>query len=115
MVEVDVTEWGEIDPKTNQPKPTKVFVREMTGRERDEFEASMIAGRGKKQKLNIGDLRARMAVLVCCNDKGELIFKPEDVQWLTNKSVRPLTRIYNAAKELNDLSDEDEEELIKNS
>ncbi len=55
-----------------------------------------------------------MAVLVCCDENGNRIFEPADVEWLTHKSVRPLTRIYNAAKELNDISDEDEEELLKN-
>ncbi|MDR0609276.1 MAG: hypothetical protein LBG58_04140 [Planctomycetaceae bacterium] len=55
-----------------------------------------------------------MAVLVCCDENRRPIFQPSDVEWLTKKSSRPLTRIYNAAKELNDLSDEDEEELLKN-
>ncbi len=55
-----------------------------------------------------------MAVLVCCDEKGTRLFQPEDVEWLTNKSVRPLSRIYNVAKKLNDLSNEDEKELLKN-
>ncbi len=115
MVEVDVTEWGPLDPETGKPQTTTVFVREMTGREKDNFEAGLISVNGRKQKMNLADVRARLAILVCCDENGSLIFKPEDVEWLTKKSVRPLSRIYNAAKDLNDLSDEDEEELLKNS
>ncbi len=115
MVEVDVTEWGPLDPETGQPQTTTVFVREMTGREKDNFEAGLISVNGRKQKMNLADVRARLAILVCCDENGNLIFKPEDVEWLTKKSVRPLSRIYNATKDLNDLSDEDEEELLKNS
>jgi hypothetical protein len=114
MVEVDVTEWGVIDSVTGQPQKSTVFVRELSGREKDAFESGLITIKGRKQKINLDDMRARMAVLVCCDENHNPIFKPEDVEWLTKKSSRPLTRIYNAAKELNDLSDEDEEELLKN-
>jgi hypothetical protein len=113
-VEVDVSEWGKIDPETGKPEKTTVFVRELSGREKDAFEAGLFSLKGRKQKVNLDDVRARMAVLVCCDEQGKNIFQPEDVEWLTKKSVRPLTRIYNAAKELNDLDDEDEEELLKN-
>ncbi len=112
-VQVDVTEWGPIGDD-GTPIPTFVFVRELSGREKDEFEAGLVTIKGRKQKMNLDDLRARMAVLVCCDENSNRIFEPADVEWLTHKSVRPLTRIYNAAKELNDMSDEDEEELLKN-
>jgi hypothetical protein len=114
MVEVDVTEWGEINPETGKPQKSSVFVRELSGREKDNFESGLVEIKGRKQKLKLEDLRARMAVAVCCDENRNPIFKSEDVEWLTQKSSRPLTRIYNAAKEINDLSEEDEEELLKN-
>jgi hypothetical protein len=113
-VEVDVTEWGAIDSATGKPAKTIVYVRELSGREKDTFEAGLVSLKGRKHKINLDDIRARMAVLVCCDADGKAIFTPDDVEWLTQRSVRPLTRIYNAAKELNDLSEEDEEELLKN-
>jgi hypothetical protein len=60
------------------------------------------------------DLRARLAVIVCVDENGKQIFTDRDVEWLTQLPARPLTRINNAAKELNEISDEDEEELTKN-
>jgi hypothetical protein len=86
----------------------------LSGREKDAFESGLITIKGRKQKINLDDIRARMTVLVFCDEKQKPIFNPEDVSWLTKKLSRPLTRIYNAAKEFNDLSDEDEEELLKN-
>ena len=114
MIEVDVSEWGPINGETGKPDPTTVFVRELSGKEKDAFEAGMVSIKGRKQKANLEDLRARLAVLVCCDEHRNPIFGPEDIAWLTTRSVRPLQRILNAAKELNDISDEDEEELIKN-
>ncbi|GHT28044.1 hypothetical protein FACS18942_08090 [Planctomycetales bacterium] len=115
VVEVDVTEWGEVNPETGEPEKTTVFVRELSAGEKDWFEASMLAERRGKTKMNLFDMRARMAVLVCCDANRNAIFDANDVEWLTKKSVRPLTRIYNAAKELNEITDEDEEEMLKNA
>ncbi|MDR1181122.1 MAG: hypothetical protein LBL13_04005 [Bacteroidales bacterium] len=114
MVEVDVTEWGAIDSETGKPEKTTVFVRELTAREKDDFEASLVQQRGRKQVTNLVDMRARMAVLVCCDESRLPIFRKEDVEWLTKKSSRPLTRIYKAATELNDLDSEGDIETLKN-
>jgi hypothetical protein len=113
-IQVDVTEWGEVDPETGKQKETFVYVRELSAREKDQFEAGLVSLRGTKHKLNLDNLRARMAVLVCCDAESKAIFSQDDVGWLTDRGCRPLTRIYNAAKRLNELSDEDEEELLKN-
>jgi hypothetical protein len=113
-VEVDVTEWGEIDPATGKREKTTVFVRELSAREKDRFEASLIAGKGKKRDIAFQDMRAKMAVLACCDADGKAIFQPEDVAWLTQKPVKPLSRIYDAVVQLNGYTEEDEEELLKN-
>jgi hypothetical protein len=89
-------------------------VRELSAREKDAFENSLVNRKGQKSKMNLEDFRARIAVLVCCDEKQNPIFEQHDIEWLSKKSVRPLSRIAAAAKELNDLTDEDEEELLKN-
>ncbi|MDR2757617.1 MAG: hypothetical protein LBC20_18155 [Planctomycetaceae bacterium] len=111
---VDVTEWGTIDPETGKPEPTYVYVRELSAKEKDAFETSLVSGTGKKQKINLENFRARLAVLVCCDENRLPIFRSEDVERLTQKPVKVLSRIAEVAKRLNDLSDEDEEELLKN-
>jgi hypothetical protein len=115
-VEVDVTtEWGATDPDTGEPIPTSVFVKEMSARERETFEASLFTGRGKKKELNLIDGLAKYVIATACDVDGNLIFQPEDVKWLTTKPVRLLKRIKDAAEELNyGKTDEDEEDTLKN-
>jgi hypothetical protein len=121
MVEVDVTEWGEIDSGTGERKRTTVFVREMTAKQRGEIELGRLNKKGKPDIDKIHDrsrnFRAIVAVATCCDANGNLIFQPEDVQWLTEKPLKVLDRICKAALKINGLSDddvEDEEEQVKN-
>ena len=113
-VEVDVTEWGEIDPETGKPIPTSVFVREMTAAQRDRYESSMFTGKAGKKDLNLIDGRTKMVIATACDADGNLIFQPEDLEWLREKPVRFLNRIFEAAQKLNGFTDEDEEEILGN-
>ena len=98
IVEVDVSEWGNIDPETGKPERTTVFVREMSAWERDGWESSLTYEKKGKRKFNFINARARLAVIVCCDENRQPVFRPEDADWLGRKSVRPLERIFKAAK-----------------
>lgn len=99
-----------------------VYVRQMTGRERDNFEQSLI-----KEKKNakgeivsydraLGDFRAKLAVVTCCDEEGKALFLPDDYSLLSqNMSAKRLELIVNAAQKLNAISEEDKEALVKNS
>jgi hypothetical protein len=108
MVEVDVSEWDDSAERTT------VFVREMSARERDDYEASLVTGKGKKTEVNFKDMRAKLAAATCCDADGTLIFRPEDVEWLSAKPVKVLNRICDAARKLNGLNEDDEEDTVKN-
>jgi translation initiation factor 2 beta subunit (eIF-2beta)/eIF-5 len=115
MVEVNVDEWGEINPETGKPTPTSVFVREMSARERDDWEESNVLRKGKKTETNFRNMRARLAIATCCDADGNLIFKPEDVDFLSAKPVKVLERICKAALKINGITtEEEEEELVGN-
>lgn len=94
-----------------------VFVRQMTGRERDQWEASLLVKKRDKKgnisyEQNIADFRAKLAVHTVCDENGELIFKPEDYNALSeNMSAKKLEQIVNVAQKLNLISDEDRENL----
>jgi len=100
-----------------------VFVREMTGRERDQFERSLYevkedtksTGRFKYER-RLEDFRAKIAVNTLCDEKGDLLLQPEDYAQLS-KSMKAskLDKIANAAQELNRITPEDKEFLVKNS
>jgi hypothetical protein len=116
IVEVDVSELGSINPETGERERTTVFVREMSARQRDGYEATLFSKKGKTMEPNLKDIRAKLAVATCCDADGNLIFCPEDVEYLSQQSVKALDRICEAARKLNGLNDDgvDEEELVKN-
>jgi len=97
---VEVPEWG-----------GDVYVRTLTGTERDAFEQSMVH---KKNKTNLANVRARFAVLTVCDDSGQRLFTDEDAKELGTKSAAALDRVFEVAQRLNGFSKEDAEDLAGN-
>jgi hypothetical protein len=100
--EVSVPEWG-----------GNVFVKGMTGSERDKFEGSIVEFRGKSQRTNFNNVRARLASLTICDKSRVRMFTEADVQALGEKSAGALQRIFEVARRLSGLSQADVEELTK--
>lgn len=98
--EVTVKEWG-----------GSVFVRSMTGSERDAWEQSIIAG----AERNLDNIRARLVVLTAVDAEGRRIFENDDADALGKKSAKALDRLFAAASRLNGLGRADIEELAGNS
>lgn len=105
--------------KVDLGKGDYVFVRQMTGRERDKFEQSLIrenknAEGGFEKALD--DFRAKLAVCTICDEQGNLILTTADAPTLSQcMSAARLEKIVNKAQELNRISEEDKENLAKNS
>jgi hypothetical protein len=95
--EINVPEWG-----------GRVYVRTMSGSERDSFEERTLSQPYK-------DLRARLAVATVCDRDGVLLFGDDDVSALTKKSSKALDRVFAVATRLSGLSRDDIEDLKKNS
>jgi hypothetical protein len=100
---------------------TVVYVRQMTGHERDGFEQSML----RKKRDNKGniiaveqateDFRAKLAVQTVCDSEGVLLFKRDDYLVLsTNISAAKLEKIIDVAQSINGIGEKDKEEIIKN-
>jgi len=106
---VDVPEWSPNGSKDD----AFVFVRNMTGHERDAFEKTIFTQRGKKQILNMENFRAKLFVHSVCDDKGELLFTDSDVKDLSGKSAAPLQRVFDVASRLSGISSRDVEELTE--
>jgi hypothetical protein len=90
---------------------TEVFVREMSGAERDAYEAALY--RDKEESLT--NARAKLAVRCVCDENGSLIFNESDIAALGEQSARALERVGRAAQRLNGLSDQVLEEAVGNS
>ncbi len=94
--EIQVPEWG-----------GSIFIRTLTGTERDNFEISV-------SNNNLKNVRARMAVLCIVDEAGERLFEDKDAVELGKKSSAALSKIFDEAAEMNGLTEEHVKELEKN-
>jgi hypothetical protein len=99
-VEVEVPEWH-----------GTVMIRGLTGRERDDFEASMMERRGKHMVPNVANVRAKLIVKCVIDESGKRVFTDQDANEMGEHSAAAVNRIYEAASKLSGLTDEDVEEL----
>ncbi|MFA5526553.1 MAG: hypothetical protein WC992_07005 [Acholeplasmataceae bacterium] len=108
--------------KVDLGKGDYVFVRQMTGRERDSFERTLVEigdvkDDGTKPEViqRNEDFRAKLAAHTVCDDKGNLILKAGDYEVLSqNISAKRLEKIITVAQQLNRITAEDKENLVKN-
>ncbi len=101
---VDVPEWS-----------GQVTVRTLAAYEKDEWEESLTETKGRKVKLDMGNLRAKLCALCIIDDKGARIFNDKDIESLGKKSAKVISRIYDVAADLNGIGEQDAADLIKNS
>jgi hypothetical protein len=98
---IDVPEWGGF-----------VYVRIMSGKERDRWELLVSKSVDKPQTANI---RASLCAMTICDEKGKRVFTDNQIESLGAKSSTALDRVFSVSKTINRLSDDDLEELEKNS
>jgi hypothetical protein len=91
-----------------------IYVRGLSARERDAFEASCMAGRGKARGLNMENVRARLLVRAICTETGERLFGDHDAEALGNVPAAVVDRLFTLAQQLSGLSPTDVEELAGN-
>ncbi len=99
-----------------------VCVRQMTGRERDQFEQSMLKPIKDQQgnivdyERQLEDFRAKLAACTICDEEGKLLLHFNDYLKLSQQmSAKKLEKIVNTSQELNRITDEDKEAMVKNS
>ena len=103
--EVPVPEWG-----------GKVMVRSLSGTERDRIEATIVQATGRKQSMNLQNVRAKfIAWSIVDPETHRRLFTDSDIAQLGEKSAAALQRVFNVVQRLAGLSEEDLEEMTKNS
>ena len=107
--DVPVPEWSPNNPDK------KVRVRALTGTDRDAFETSLLVGAGKNQRISTLNIRAKLAALSIVDAENNPIFNLNDIETLGRKSSAALDRVFAVAQRLSKITDEDVEELAKNS
>ena len=110
---VEVPEWG-----------GAVYVRTMTAADRDVWELqtgehrqAMVDEHGEDAPAHVlmQNLRARYVVFCACDASGAPLFTADDVEALGAKASGPVSRIFQVAKDLNGLGDDDVDELAGKS
>ncbi len=90
-----------------------VWVRGMTGAERDEFERSNYRTKRGRVEPQLENVRARLAVRCLVDDDGVRLFGNEEAQALGQLRADTLSKIYGVAQRLSNVTDEDLDELKK--
>lgn len=92
-----------------------VLLRGLTGRERDAFEASLMAAANapKGADKRLADVRARLIVASVIDEAGALVFGPSDVEMVSAWPASLLHRLFESVKRLSGMSDEDISEMGK--
>lgn len=100
---VDVPEWG-----------GKIYVRRLTGRERDEFEQLMQDRRQGRNALKVQGVIAKTVVLAACTAGGTKLFQGKDAEGkLNEKACAPLMRIFDAAMSISGMKEDDIENIVE--
>lgn len=101
--EIEVPEWG-----------GSVRVRGMSGADRDAYEASIVEQRGNDRKINLANARAKLVARCLVDEDNRLMFSSDDVRALGRKSARALERVFDKARELSGMSEDDVDKLTEN-
>lgn len=101
---VAVPEWG-----------GDVYVKSLTGAERDWLEMSTYEEKkGKDKNINMKNFRAKLVSLSVCDEHKQRLFDEKDIDVLTAKSAAALQRIFEVAQRLSGFTNADADELSKN-
>jgi len=88
-----------------------VYVKGMTGAERDRFESGIISISDKDSKVDMRDIRAKLCSETICDESGKKQFTLSDVKALSQKSAAGLQRVFEVAQRLSGITDDDVKEL----
>lgn len=100
--EVECPEWG-----------GTVRLASISGRQRDAYEGSLIETNGADRKMNFVNARAKLIILTAVDEGGAKLFTADDLRSLGAKNAAPLDRLFDAAKKLIGMSDNDVKRLTE--
>ena len=101
---VFVPQWG-----------LSVFVRTLSGAERDDWEASIVQQKGKATTYDLRNIRARLVCKAVVDENGRRVFSDHEAEVLGEKSAAALDLLFTVAQRLNALTNADVEDLGKAS
>ena len=110
--QVFLPQWAD---ENQDPAEVYVYVRTLTAGERDYWETTLAENAGEDSRLNMKDIRAKLAALAAVDDDENRIFSDDDIEALSQQSCVPVHLIFDAAMDLNGMSQKHVDKLAKNS
>lgn len=101
---VEVPEWG-----------GTVFIRRMTGAERDAYEADVFETKGTTVTMKRENFRAKLVSRCLVDEAGERLFSDAEIATLSKKSAAALDKCFSAAQRINGMAAVEQEKIEKNS
>lgn len=90
-----------------------VIVQELTGAQRDEYDASLWEQRKRSVKMKMDHATAKLVVLSCINEDGSRRFGDDEIVKVSNLPAGILKRIAKVAQELSGITDDEIEDLTE--
>jgi len=94
----------------------------MTGKEKNTWEQSMMKKTSSQGQSGVGyettldNYKAKLAVVTMCDGDRKLLFDMRDLHKINEMmSASNLEKVVNAAQKINAISEEDKEDILKNS
>lgn len=103
-----------VEPVTIEGVKDPVYIRTLTGRERDGFEQSCFTQRGKDRVLSTENIRAKLLVRSICDEKGVRLFSDNEADSLGGIPADILDVLFTRAQKMSGLAPSDVEELAGN-
>ena len=91
-----------------------IYVRTLTGRERDGFESSCFVQKGKNRTPSTENIRSKLLVRAICDKEGTRVFGDDDIDALGLLPADVLDSLFTVAQRLSGLSSNDVEEMAGN-
>ena len=103
-----------VEPVTIDGVAEPIFIRTLTGRERDGFEQSCFTQKGKDRVLSTENIRAKLLVRSICDEKGVRLFQDNEAEQLGGIPADILDILFTKAQKMSGLAPSDVEELAGN-
>jgi hypothetical protein len=85
-----------------------VIVRGLTARGRDELDASLMRGKGRKRTVDMQDFRAKLVCRCVVDEEGKRIFSDDDLPMLGELPASVLCPLFDVAHRLSGYATDEE-------
>ena len=103
----------EVVPTPELGDGASVIVRGMSGTDRNSYESALMVGKGRKSRVDMADITAKLLVRCIVREDGTRVFRDDETALVGKIRSDVLGRLSDVAQRLCGLTEEDLEDLGK--